>query len=420
MWYLKSFLAKKVHSPVEIFCGLCVFAAAAFGASVHHVVSTVLALLFITSLFYIRTWHQAWGRLSRNEYFVLTGFFVFTLSCLLAYNNVEDDSEYIKHAGRYIRFTMIVPVYLLLVKYDIRVYKYFIAGVIVSGPIFLLTAYMSMQDFSNVRWKPEYGVSGQYYRILFGNIAALNIIIMAVYAVVEKNTLIVRFVIALSIFCALYASVLSAARSGWIALVLCMLLLLYAIAKKRHYIKTVAITFVLLLLVTWFSPARLIIIDRIDAAVYEINNYANNKQYNTPVGTRLALWDVALKVWLEHPVIGSGPGDFDEDLTGIQEQGLYRKVDVHSNVHSNYFQSLATTGLVGFLALIFSLVILPYLFFSKMRDQQSRVVGLMGMYFIISFAIFGLTEAWILRAPFMSMFLAYYVSLSSSAPRAPV
>jgi O-antigen ligase len=422
MLFIKKWLANNYYTPVETLCGLCVFAAAAFGACVQHVASTVLALLFITSLFYIRTWGQAWRGLSKHERWVMMGFFVFTLSGLLSYYNVEDTNQYVKQMGRYIRFSMIVPVYLLLVKHDVRVYKYLMAGIVFSGPVFLFTAYLNIQDAS---WTPEIGVTGQYYRILFGNIAVLNAIIMAVYVLIGKASMIIRLIVIGSMFCAFYASFLSVARGGWIALVFCVPLLLYVIINKpainkRRTVRKVAAMLALLTLIVIFTPTKQIVVDRVDKAVSEVKLFSSGENRDTSIGRRLALWSVAFDVWQKHPIIGSGPGDFDEDFRASQKTGLYREVEVHGNVHSIYFHSLSTTGIVGFIALIFSLIILPFILFKVVNSRQTDVVGLTGMCFIFSFAAFGLTESWTLRAPFMSMYLAYFVALMSSSPRLEV
>lgn len=423
MLLVKKWMAGVMSRPLEFFIGVCVFVVPVFGASVHSVVSTVLGILLITSLFHIKGWKSAWSLLSKYELWVLVAFMLYTLTSIISYYNVADDYEYIKHTGRYLRFTLIIPVYFLLVKSsNIRVHAYFMAGIYLSGPVFLATAFSSMQDIPEAFGFHQVGASGQYYRILFGNIAMLNALIMAVHLVCEKNSNVMKVAITISMTCAFYASFLSIARSGWLALLICAPILFYffiKMIKKRSFnYKIIVAALVFFIAVVALFPEKKVVTDRIELAMSDVSSFIDGKKRRTSAGNRLAIWDVALDVWMEHPVIGTGPGDFDEDFQLSQKAGLYPKVPVHSNAHSIYFQSLATTGSVGFIVMIFSLLVFPYkLFLEKMR-AGAEIVGLTGMVFIVSFAIFGLTESWTLRAPFMSMYLAYFVALMSSAPRA--
>jgi O-antigen ligase len=132
------------------------------------------------------------------------------------------------------------------------------------------------------------------------------------------------------------------------------------------------------------------------------------------------MWDVAISVWKEHPVIGTGPGDFDEDLQATQAKGIYSKIDVHSSVHNIYLQALVTTGMFGFLVLCFSLIILPFWLFYRANRGRINVAALGGMITITAFAIFGLSESWILRSPVVAVYLLYFVVLTTTASKAAI
>ena len=60
--------------PLEIIIGLSVLATAAAGGAISHVASTSMALLFIVSLVYIRSWPVLWRQLTSDERLVLLGF----------------------------------------------------------------------------------------------------------------------------------------------------------------------------------------------------------------------------------------------------------------------------------------------------------------------------------------------------------
>ena len=77
-------------------------------------------------------------------------------------------------------------------------------------------------------------------------------------------------------------------------------------------------------------------------------------------------------------------------------------------------QTLATTGLIGLLATILALVVMPLYVFMKSTTYKTRTVSLGGVILITSYAVFGLSETWILRAPVVAIFLVYLVVLMAS------
>jgi O-antigen ligase len=401
--------------PLEIFIGLCVFSVAATGGAVDGVASTSLAILLIASFFYCRSWPQSWGQLTNTERLVLFGFALYFLSAVLAYYNVSDEREYVKHLGRYFRFLLIIPVYLLLSRTDLKLFPYLLAGAIVSGPFYLGTAFISLAE------RPELPAQGGYHHITFGSMVVLNAMLMTAVLFAMRMSKAMKAILVISILCALYASVLSTSRAAWAALPFCLVVLLFE--SVRHRIlnkKWVIISLLVLVSIAVVSPVKDVFEERWQQAVDEIQQFQSGKNFATSVGGRLAMWDVAISVWKEHPVIGTGPGDFDEDLQATQAKGIYSKIDVHSSVHNIYLQALVTTGMFGFLVLCFSLIILPFWLFYRANRGRINVAALGGMITITAFAIFGLSESWILRSPVVAVYLLYFVVLTTTASKAAI
>jgi len=399
--------------PLEVLIGLCIFAAAASGCAVSSVASTSLAILFIACLFYIHKWPELWRGLTRNEQLLLFGLALYALSGLITYYNVSDENEYVKHMGRYIRFLLIVPVYLLLTRGNMQLFKYLVAGAITSGPLYLTFALISISE------RPGFPASGSYHHIAFGDAAMLSVVFLLAVLVTWKTRPIIKVIVAFSIVCALYASLLSQARGAWIALPFCGALLLYVMAKHNKLKLKLAISVLLLVVVViGVSPVRNIIEDRINQATQEVESFVNGEKFGSSVGTRLAMWQIALDVWQEHPVIGTGLGDFDQEIELRQSQGIYEQVEVHASAHNIFFQALATTGLVGFLILLFALIIQPFRVFYHTSCEKLTSANLGGLIVIMAYLVFGLTATWNLRAPELSVFLIYLITLSSTVSKA--
>lgn len=409
---VKQWCSGVLSRPLELIVGLSIFATAVAGGAVSHVASTSFAVLVITCLFYVRSWSCLWRQLTSAERLVLFGFVLYFLSAVVAYYNVNDEHLYMRHLDRYFRFVLVVPVYLLLSKADLKLFPFLLAGAIASGPLYLGAAFLSLAENAGVNAK------GGYHHITFGDMAMLSALFMATVLVLMKTGKAMKAALAISSICLLYASILSQARGAWLALPLCLFLLLFvAIRHGKIKVRTVIIALLMLGAVAAVMPAKDIISSRIQKAVDEIELFQSGKNVASSVGARLAMWHVAVNVWKEHPIIGTGPGDYRLEFKASQERGLYKAVALHTSTHNIFFQALATTGTVGFIVLCLALFILPFRLFYKINREKLSVASVSGMVMLTAFAVFGLTESWTLRSPPVSVYLLYFAVLATAASK---
>lgn len=412
--HFKPWYSNFSYKLPELVAGLAVFATAAGGGSVSSVASASLAIFFILSLFYIRKWPELWRSLTPGEQLLLVGLALYAFSGLISYYNVGDVREYVKHAGRYVRFLLIVPVYLLLTNSNLRLFRYLLAGAIVAGPLCLSLAFIYISN------NPGMPAKWYYHHITFGDAAMLNAVFLSVVLLTLKTSSIMKAAMAFSIACALYASILSQARGAWVALPFCGALLLYLTVKHNKLkIKIILPVLFLSVVVIAVSPVGNIMESRIKEAVQEVDSFVSGERFDSSVGGRLAMWDIAIDVWQEHPIIGTGLGDFDQEIESRQAQGIYENIEVHDSTHNIYFQALATTGTVGFLVLCFALVIQPFRVFYQASSEKLTPASLGGLMLIVAYAVFGLTESWILRSPVVAIYLIYLVTLSTEMSKNP-
>ncbi len=401
--YFQKLANSVKENPVETFLGVCVIALIMFGASVKDVASTVLAIFVLFSLSKVPHMRMTWRSLEMIEKAMLAAFIFYVLSGFLSYINVEDSREYVKQMDRYLRFGFIVPIVLAVINSRFDFEKYFYIGMILSGPAYFYFAMASVLE------RPDWPATGAYHRITFGDAAMLNALLMMLMLALEPWRFRWKVLMMVSTACSLYASILSQARGAWIAVPVGLFIIFVALMKESRLKLSYAL--IILAVVTsgfFITPAGTMVKDRYLEAVNDVNMFIDSGDVTTSNGGRLALWDLSIQVWKSLPLIGTGPGDFDNDLIRYQNQGIYKDMDVHSSVHNIYLQSLVSTGLVGFLALLFALVILPFWYFVTYIKKGINF-AYYGLMVVSAYAVFGLTESWILRAPVVSIYIIYFV-----------
>lgn len=393
--------------PVLVGIGMCVLAVAIFGASVDNVASAVSAIFFISTLFYIKRWKQSWLNLTSTERAAMLFFLAYTLTCVISYINVTDVEGYLDQLSRYSRFTLFIPIYMLFRLYRVNVFNYFYAGVVISGPVFL-----GFAIYSDIHY-PEYPAAGQYHHIIFGDIAMLNSMIMLAGLIMLNSSWRIRLVVTISILCALYACAMSLARGAWVALPPALLLVLYfGVREKRISGRAILMAIVATAVLVILAPGKQVFVDRVGLALEEYSLYVKGEEYTTSVGSRLGMWNAAVDVWLEHPVIGTGPGDFDQELRELKAAGKYFSNEIHGHVHNIYLQALAVNGTVGFVVLLLALFIMPMKLYFDAYKKRASFEAICGFLFIMSFSIFGLTGDWHYRAPMIAIYMIYFLAIT--------
>ncbi len=79
------------------------------------------------------------------------------------------------------------------------------------------------------------------------------------------------------------------------------------------------------------------------------------EQADRNVATRLVLWDISWKMFLDHPLLGVGMGDYSSEA---EKRLAERQVRTTVDSHNIYLQILATRGLVGFVPFVAYWVVL--------------------------------------------------------------
>jgi len=212
----------------------------------------------------------------------------------------------------------------------------------------------------------------------------------------------------------LLASLLTATRGGWIALILAGVLLLRHLrlldSRRVHLLLAAGVA---LLAAAWLVPA-FGVQARFAQGVTDIRTWYEGGSVWTNVGTRLELWKGALMLIREHPLFGLDFGACRARLAEFAQQGqLDPMVLSLPHLHNDGLQALATGGVAGFAAWA-AILAAPWLFFARQIGGGVRApqfaVALAGMLVVLGYLSFGLTEVifWSMKG---SLFYALMVFL---------
>ncbi len=134
---------------------------------------------------------------------------------------------------------------------------------------------------------------------------------------------------------------------------------------------------------------------RINYTIYEFSNIAaGNINQAASSGDRLQYWFGALEAFKKSPLIGLPYHEreaLNQELFLAGKMGERAANVSRGHAHSQYFEMLASNGLLGIISIVTTLF-LPFMLFIKQHVSARSDWALTGAMFVAGFAIFGLTE----------------------------
>ncbi|MDA1141103.1 MAG: O-antigen ligase family protein [Planctomycetota bacterium] len=246
---------------------------------------------------------------------------------------------------------------------------------------------------------------GAYHPIILGDFCVYLAGIIAAWLIVVARLWWQHVFGIVCVGLSLYTCLLSGTRGAWLCLPVMGLfvLLLY---RKRLGAKGWACLLLVPLVASTLSPALLPqgILHRLS----EFREGLFSPSQDASADERLEMWKASLIIASESPLFGSGLGDFRLDLGRLIEKGKCQ-ASVHDHAHSIYFDALARTGIIGTLAMLVVVFAMPFRLFVfawfNGVDPNARFCALSGLRTVLSFSVFGLTEAWFSRMPLVTVYL---------------
>jgi O-antigen ligase len=98
-------------------------------------------------------------------------------------------------------------------------------------------------------------------------------------------------------------------------------------------------------------------------------------------------------MFLSNPLFGVGPGDYKSTIAAfVSESRFPESILRYNQPHNMYLFALATTGLIGFLSLVF-IFFKALLYAGKLLCDKNRFFGALAMAVSLHFMTAGFTES---------------------------
>lgn len=152
---------------------------------------------------------------------------------------------------------------------------------------------------------------------------------------------------ALLFFASLALFVGAPGRTALLSLILTSPLIVYNFTGRRSFLKTLSLT-LLFAIGLFFSP---VVQSSLNDTVAQIQTYYKGDPVSS-IGLRLHMWDGAIKIFMENPVIGSGTGGYQLAMARHANPMLDPESFKFSQPHNSFLYMAVSFGIIGVAVLL--------------------------------------------------------------------
>lgn len=295
-------------------------------------------------------------------------------------------------------------------------------GLGISSAVVIIYGLLQYYSLEVIKEMPICGDSGRIWSsfgnpIYLGTFCTIGLLVLVgqIFGIWDEKDKIKKIVF-YSILVSLYIPILSISqtRSSFLSLGFGLLVFGFGYLKremKQHYKKIGSILMILLCLAAGiaflYTPIR-----------QKITNFRPTSDLN-----RFEGWKSGIKVFLSHPILGTGPDTFRFAFRQYKSLAYVRQDPIltQGHAHGDWIQFLATTGIIGFLAYLYlwgNIFLLGFKFFVKPEQSRKEYYFQLGIFSAIVSIFAGAqfnalsttiqVVFWILLAMFSSQFKKYH------------
>jgi len=405
-----------MNSPVKVMAIIALIAFPSTVLATDVISGLVFFLVLLSGIYTLIARSDLIGPLTAQEKIFFVSVSVLFLSAVLTslFRQVE-----LSRADRFINLLMAIPVFMLFKA--VRVSEKYIWTGLVAGT--LIAASVGLFQVYGGSLQPR--ATGEVHPIIFGDLALMmGVMSLAGFDWFKRQHQALVLIPLLSLVAGLAASVLSLSRGGWVALPLVTFVF---IAYLMRYLSWKKLVLVFLLVMLAISSIYLVpqtgVQQRVKVTVDNINGYMSSQSISdsvrsTSIGARFEMWQAAIDIFQQHPLLGSGWGEYNQKARELVERGLYNEsIADFSHPHNQFLSALAKGGLLALLAMLL-LFLLPAAIFLRCLqhagEPERERAALAGMLLLVGFIGFSLSEAILERSRsviFFSFYLAIFMAL---------
>ncbi len=241
----------------------------------------------------------------------------------------------------------------------------------------------------------------------FAHVAYMHALILLSAALIAPVSRRLRFLFASGALLGIGAGLTTVSRGATLGLAMALLVLLgiyvsrLAPRGKAMRVALATSLAVVLLMAPFFASHQWE--SYLGMGIRQLQSLGHGSHEFNSVAGRIQMWQGGLLIWRDHPWIGTGIGDGQDDLRRLVREGVVpmEHARLGHHFHNNYVEMLATTGLVGLASMLLGILILPLRFFWRSlttvppSDGWSPVAGLAGIAVLTLGAVYGMTNCWL-------------------------
>jgi len=385
----------------KIFVYGCIFL---FPIMVGTVKSSGGLIFYLLTIISVVSLTESKRPISHREFLYILLILSFIVASLMSFVNADDLRKSFSRLERVLYFIAFLPLAILFEK--LRNHMSLVGISFVAASVAL----------SGIAYPATGRAEGAYNAILFGDYSGIIVVSLAIIVFFSREGVITTLLYASGILLALYALEKSGTRGSWLVILLPIIFVFVFHLKKgsdccQKYRQV--LLFVAIFVLTSYFVINAGTFGRIATAYHEFLVFFSGELKTSSVGFRLMMVKDALTMWSSNPFIGSGLGDFLADYEKLINDGRALSPTAWGEAHNIYVEFLATTGMIGFSAMVFAVFIWPlYLFLINFRiasQDSQKVIALCGIGLVGAYAIFGLSQNWLSRS---SITMAYVIYLA--------
>lgn len=284
-----------------------------------------------------------------------------------------------------------LPCLLLISKYKIEHFFNIIVGF--NAIYIALNCYlMFIKNYSRAHFFEHYNqiITYDFMMLVISSI----VLLYSFYLYQTAKNKWIAYAVLSSAFFAITLNLLHGTRGVWVII---PFLILATLFFYRKISKKFLLIFVLHIgLSTAFLNINSEYIDqRVHAAYQDFNVIQHQPNQATSIGSRLIMWKTAVEHFETSPLVGVGVYHVAKHLCQMSKDGVLAGACL-THMHSIYFQELASRGIFGLAALLFSFFYPGFLFFKswlmKTHCPLHHLLVLSGIYTIGIVMLCGLTD----------------------------